>query len=66
MSEEEDQEGISVYIAATSVEDARILFEKAMKLAATGKHFEGALIFDETREDSGCARLYTDLYNGRR
>lgn len=59
-----ENRGVSVYIAAQDADDARNLFEKCMELAATGKHFNGELVYDRSRENSGCAQLFTDLPQG--
>lgn len=52
-------DGISIYVAAHDVDDARALFDKCLELAATGEHFDGRLV----HVVGGFAQLYTHLYS---
>ncbi|WP_043654461.1 hypothetical protein [Nocardia thailandica] len=51
--------GISVYIAAVDVEDARALFAEAMAVVSEGGCHNGTLL--RATRDGGCAQLYTHL-----
>lgn len=48
---------MSFYIAATSLADARALFEKCAEMAATGTKIDGRLVRSPL-EGGGCAQLF--------
>ncbi|AHH20804.1 hypothetical protein NONO_c60280 [Nocardia nova SH22a] len=56
--------GVSFYIAAADIADARALFELCVQKAETGERFEGNLV--RASEDGGAAQVYTRLRRTRR
>ncbi|MFD6400768.1 hypothetical protein [Nocardia sp. NPDC060249] len=51
--------GISVYIAAVDIDDARALFDEALAVASEGERHAGTFL--KATRDGGCAQLYTHL-----
>lgn len=64
MADDDLHTGVSFYIAAADLADARAIFEKCVQMAETGERFEGNLV--RASDDGGCAQLYTHLRRSRR